>query len=479
MKKIFIILFIVILSYLSLDDSYDLKIEVPVENQNPINTDNNIAKNIEDKFLKIQEIKDLIIFSSFYGCNIYCKFKNFCSKNEAINKIERELNSIGIKNYIVDDKYNLKYQYFIVITSKNEDYYLLKDKADKIYSKLLNFKLIKDIKLIGTQQKVNYIHFSSSDLLNFSISQQDIKNKIKEHNNSQNFLLKNDNSSFFPMTINSKIESIEDIKNIPLEFKNSNFSTNFDNVFKIEKAIKYPKKYEILFNNQKAIVIAVAKKIYFPKFLLNYFLKGENIKIICPNNLKRYEKSYDNNSNIDFSEEKVKQIQKNLKKDSLFFIGITPPKTNSKEYFDEIFENRIIGYINRFDKTNFKNNKTKLLPNKISAIEYKINNFELSKLKLDKKEVLDSLLAKTKGDICGYYFSNKDKVEILLKTNDDEFYSKSFNTLIPQNSIVSSNYKSQYNIIARKNGKYVEITKLQNPFKFKGVQFQIRYLLSL
>ena len=40
----------------------------------------NYAKNIEQDILNINGVKDLVIFSSVYGINIYCKFNYFLHK---------------------------------------------------------------------------------------------------------------------------------------------------------------------------------------------------------------------------------------------------------------------------------------------------------------------------------------------------------------------------------------------------------------
>ena len=121
MKKRILItsLFVLILFMIShQNNSYDFKIELNIKNQNPLNIEQAIAQNIENKILEIKEIKDIVIFSSLYGCNLYCKCKRFKNKKPIIDHIERSIKSLGYTNYKIDDKYYLNYHYFIILNPK-------------------------------------------------------------------------------------------------------------------------------------------------------------------------------------------------------------------------------------------------------------------------------------------------------------------------------------------------------------------------
>lgn len=453
MKKIipfFCILFFLFFLYSSFN--YDLKIELEIKNKNPYETDKYIAANIEEELQKIKELKDISIFSSMLGCNIYCKFNFFSNKETVINKIQRKINSLGFLNYKINDKYFLKYNYFIIITNPKNNYYALKEKADKITNELLKLKFINNIKIFGTQQKTNYIYFSSSDLLNYDITIEELRNIIKNNNIKKNFI---HDSNFYYTSINNHIKNIEDIKKIPLRFKNSNFSTTFDEIFDIKKDIEYPIKNKIIYNNKEAIVIALSTNFWLSKTLLKIILKEYNVEIINPKYKQKIKIYLNENSSTQNSLNWL--IEKNL--NGLFFIGLKPPKTTDFETFDEIIQNRIIGFIDKKEKKNI-NFYEKNIPQELQGFEYDIHNHKLSTYNLDKQELTNSILANEEGLFCDYYTDKKDKINIVLKSKDNFIYSKKYKTLVPLEEVTNKKIKKHQIIIYRKNGK---INKIKNP----------------
>lgn len=453
MKKIifaFCILFLLFST--TLNRSYDLKIEFDIKNKNPIKIDEYYAVNIEEELIKLKEIKNISIFSTIYGCNIYCKLKLFCNKEKTIEKIQRKFNSLNFKNYTIDDKYNLKYDYFIVITDTENDYYKLKTKTDEIYNRLLRIRYLKDAKIIGLQQKVNYIYFSSLDLLNYDITIEDLKNIIKTSNIKKNFI--QDNSLYYT-SLNNHINDIEDIKKIPLKFKNSIFFTTLGEVFDIKKDIQHPLKQKIIYNDKDAIVIGISTDYWFSELFLKFILKEYNIKIINPKQKEKVKIYLNKNSNIENS---IKWLTRNKLK-GLFFIGLTPPKTKNKEEYDEIIPNRIIGFVDIKEKKKINNTENNI-PQNLEGFEYNIKEYKLNSY-LSKKELTDFLFSNSDGLFCDYYTDKKDKVNILLKSKDNFIYSKKYKTLISINEITEKRIKKHKLIIYRKNGKNIII---KNPF---------------
>jgi len=479
-KTIFFFILIILFSFLIQfsNKDYDIKIEIPFPYKNAKYIDETYAKKIEDELFKLNNIKDLIIISSSFNCNIYIKRKFFSSKNILLNQIERKLNSLEIKNYKTNENYNYKYNYFIVVQTKSDDYDLLKNKADEIQELLLKKNLAKDIQMLGKQQKVNYIYYSENELLKYNLDLEDIKSLIRENNSKKDFEIKKLNKYNLGLNFNSAFKNIADLKNTPIFFQNSNFTTTFENVFEIQKDTKKPQNQKIIYNNKNAIVLALSKQFYFPKFVLNFLLKDYNVVIINPKFKRKIEIFSDENSNPN----SLSNLINNQK--GLFFFGITPPKIDNQETFDEIKSNRVIGFVDYFDKINLPiENEYTIAPTKITGINYKINTKRINDFKLNKKEIINTFLANSDGLICDYYFIKNDKVEIILKKkkqkNASLIYSKNLKTLVSQDAISNSNFETFYNSIARKNFKYITIKKLKNPLFFKGAQLQIRYLLSL
>ena len=454
MKKVIFIFCILLFLFLPYSNrNYDLKIEFDIKNKEPIEIDKYIALNIEEELLKLREINDISIFSSTVGCNIYCKFNFFCNKEMTIEKIKRKIDSLGFTNYKINDKYFLKYNFFIVITDIQNDYYKLKAKADEIYSNLLKIKFLKDIKITGAQQKVNYIYFSSSDLLKYDISIEDLKNTIKTNNVNKNFIYDN---NFYYANLNNNIKNIEDIKKMPLKFKNSNFSTTLGEIFDIKKDIQYPLKYKIIYNNKDAIVIGISSNFWFSEFFLKKILKKYNIKIFNPKYKNRIEIYLNKNSNIENSIDWL--LKNNL--EGLFFIGLTPPKTKNIEIYDEIISNRIIGFTNKKEKKKINNTKNNIFQDLV-GFKYNINEYKLNNLNLDKRNLTNLILSNTEGLYCDYYIDKKDKINIILKNKDNFIYSKKYKSLISFDEVVNKEIKKHEIIIYRKNGK---ILKIKNPF---------------
>lgn len=125
MKKTIIILAIIsilIIIFYSTKTKHDIKISIEIENKTAKEIDEIIAKNIENKLLNLKEIKEVILISNDFGCNIYIKFKPFYKKD--IGKIQRKiepfLNDLDFINSIdYDENYNKNYLYLIITTNSN------------------------------------------------------------------------------------------------------------------------------------------------------------------------------------------------------------------------------------------------------------------------------------------------------------------------------------------------------------------------
>lgn len=453
MKKIFLLIIILLIFiFLNLNTGYQFKVELNIDNIPACEIDENIAKNIEAKLLNIKNIKKVIFISSEHGCNIYIKLYPICfNRNKIFQKIVnttnsfmQEHNEIKSINYI--DNYDTNYQYLIVITSKN-NYFELKKFADEIRDKLLNLKISNDIKIYGLQQKAAYIYFTSNDLVKYNLEIEDIKNIIKNQNEKKNYITNYKNENFYPISIENKIKSIDDIKKITLNFKDKNFITNFGDIFKIEETIKIPKENNVIYKNKEAIVVAVSKKFGCPIFLLKYFLNKNNNCEIEILNIKNY-KTIDLFFNSNYQAQNYKPQNKN----DIYFFNKSPYK---KDNFDESFKNRITVF------TKNPNNYKEIIENnhqfttKNLQINLKLNNYKINKYNISNKEIFNTISSQNEGLICDYYFENSDKIEIILKNNqqDNFIFSKKYKTLIDLNEIITGSLNEKHNIILRKNGK--------------------------
>lgn len=477
MKKLFIILFVSIIFFLFFqNESYDLKIEIKSENISPQELDINYAKNIERAIRQLREIKNVIIFSSIYGMNIYCKYKPFANKDEAINKIQRYLNLYSFDYINIDDRYYLKYDCFVIVKSKNNDYYSLEKNADDVLDELLKLKFSKKIKILGYQQKAVSIYITPNSQLRYDLDIDDIKKIIKTNNIRKNTAQKNEKNSRFSIKIDSFYQDLEELNNTILDYKNTNYPIKLKDIFKIKEEIKFPNKGRIFFEDKNAIVLAISKYKPYPNWLIKYKLKDYNIEIINPNHYKRDEIYLNSSSNINESIDFYKKIQNNSKRKNLYFIGFEAPKTNKTEHFEEIKENRIIIF-NKDKNIKEKNEKIIFAPTKITGINYEMNNLKLNDYQLSNEDISNFILLNTNGVYCDYFWNREDKTEILLKnedTNNNYIYSKKLKSLIPKDAILKANFEAQYNLIARYNFKNATVIKSKNPSLIRRVILQIR-----
>lgn len=476
----FVLIFVLILFLTFFDNSYDLKIELEIPNKNPVQIDENVAKVVENEILQIKQVKDLVIVSSFWGCNIYCKFKPFTHKNSATDKIQRRLDAIGYTRAKINDRYHLKYHYFVVIHSKDENYEDLKKEQDRILDKLLNAKISNDIRVLGLEQKADYIYFSTSILQNYNLDLKEIKEQIKNNDTQRDFILKNENKNLYSINTNSSFKNTKDLENIVLEYPNGGYLTKFKDVFEIKRQTKTPPLKKALYKDENAIVLAISRKFYYPKIFLKFILRNYDVEIINPNEKRKIEIYLSENSNSEASIDYAKKIQKEMLGPCLFFIGENPPKTSFWGDFDEIRPNRITGFIGRFEKINFPlKEEITLFPIKSSGVKYEIQEYKLKDYKIEKTDVTDSILASNDGLSGGYYYDKNDKIEIILKNKDDYIYSKKLKTALTLDSVIKSSFEAHYSLIARKNHRYILAKKFKNPSLLRGAALQIRYLLSL
>lgn len=460
MKKItialiFLFLFFAFLAFF--DRGYQLKIEIDLENIDPLDIDENYAKNIEKEILNLNEVKEIVLFSSEYGLNIYCKFKKFIDKNKATDKIQRLLAPYNFENVNYNDKYYLKYDYFFVIYSNDNDYYSLENKADLIYKEILKLKISNDVKIFGLQQKAINIYFSDDDLTRYNLSTFDIKSIIKKNNFKSNYIYDD-----FSKSLNTKIKDENDIKNIMINYKKGDFSLKLSDIFEIKKEIKTPLKRAIYYKDKNALVVALSLKKPYPIWLLKYKFSNYDVEIFKINKLKKTQIYFDYNSDFKTLFEFYKKIQKEEKGANLYFLAQNAPKTDNIEDFDEIKNNRIIIFSN--SKFKIQNLNTCLIPNKISNVEYKIDEFKKNKFALAKEEIFDFLAQNSFGVFCGYFYENNDKIEIYLKNKSDFIYSKKFKILISKDEILDSKLNLKEYLIIRKNFKRIESSKTKKSF---------------
>ncbi|MBR5303720.1 MAG: efflux RND transporter permease subunit [Candidatus Gastranaerophilales bacterium] len=447
---------------------YELKIEIKTNNIKPIDLDENYAKSIEQDILNINGVKDLVIFSSVYGINIYCKFNYFSDKEKLISEIQRALISYNFEDIKFDDKYYLKYNCFIVVNDKKNNYHSLKLKTDLILQELLKFKIAYNVKIFGLQQEAINIYLSDDDLLKYDLSLNDIKEKIKVNNLNQVLVNKEEFK-----TINTKIKCINDIEDILIDYKNSKFSLKFKDIFEIKKEIKNPIDGAIYWNDSQALLIALSLKKFNPIWLLKLKLMNLDVEVINPKFFKKTEIYLPNDFKFNSLYKAYLDIQKSNKDNALYFLALASPKTNNNEQFSETLDNRIIVMTDNLKSKNL-NNKIFFTPSRAMGIEYYIDEYKIKQLSLSKKDVLDSMLLSSAGVYCGYFYSENNKFEIYLKSNSDFIYSKKFKALIHKNEVLKAELKANYRLVMRKNFQRIEFEKTKTPFKFKRGKIQIR-----
>lgn len=464
MKKILLIVLIVFLLLFSLNinKGYQFKIELKTLYLSPVDIDKSIAINIEKELLKIKEIKELSLLSSEFGCNLYIKLQPFeFNRIKVLTKIKNKIDSFKEAhreilqiNYI--DNYDLNYQYLLIITSNN-DYFKLKQNADYIEDRLLNLKIVNDIKKFGIQQKANYIYFSSNDLIKYNISLEEIKNLIKNQNQVKSFVLKNEFDNYYPINIKNNIKSINDIKKIVINFKDKNFTTFFDNIFIIKEEIKTPSENKVVYNNNDAIAFLISKRYPYPLVFLKFFFQHEKEYKINIFKINKYEKI-----DLYFNSNAYIQEVMDIDKDNIYFFSKSP---HNKYGFDEMVKNRLTIYtknpkniIKHLEKNNL------LLPVKNLQFNYSINGFKMNEYNITQTELLNSILAQNEGLICDYYYKNDERIEIVLKNkNADNFiYSKKYKILIDLNSLIDTELKNEYILILRKN-REIHPVEFKNP----------------
>jgi len=447
---------------------YEVSVEFKINSLSCEYIDNNIAVEIKKELLKNSKIKEVISFSFDESLALYCKISPFVfGKDEVIFDIKNKINLYVqnhkfISSFEIDDKYNLEYSHLMII--KNSNYFELKKNSDEILKTILEEHFLEDIKIFGIRKIVNYIYYSSADLLKFDIDLKDIK-KIISENNVDADLIDNIKSDLD----NGNIKTIEDIKNIVVPYKNKNFSTRLGDIFKIEKDTESFFDTQVYLGDKNAIVYALSKRKNYPKLLFYYHLwkirKEHKIEILNVNKIKEIEIYFNEASDIQEIFEFYKKIKNNFKSDVLYFISNKLPNYNGFSYVDF---NRLIIYA---DKTEYKKIKKYLSENKIlisdkkprtiknTKLLYKIRQNGLNDYSIQKEELINSIKAFKNGYHIGSYYFDEDETEIILKNMDKNcfIYSKKYKNLIDVSSLIDIDLKTGYKIIAKKN------FKIQNP----------------
>ena len=495
MKKALIIAFFILFCFVVYKQGYDIKITIKSPYMSAIDTDLKIAKEIKDKLAQIEQIKTLVIFSYPNYCNIYLKFHLLSNKNRALYKIQNYLLNY---DYKIDFDYKTPYSDLLII--KSDDYKELKKLTDNALSELLNLNITKNILNLGERENSIYISFNSDILSQYDLSLEDIKNAIKEQNIEQKRITKINNNSY-QIISNSSVKSSDDVNNMLIYSKNKNFSHKFEDIFDIEEKEREPLEYYINYDNQKAQVLAIKKRDFYPNFIYKIKLIGLKNKLNsiygAHFELKNLSKSaktqiyLDDNCSILKTKEIAQNIAKKLKErnisDNIIFIGINSPKKAYGEDFFELEKNKItilnknkkevekIGhesglkilkgkrikyYDDDLDNLYKKAENKPSLLKKSYQIDYNFDNYNLNDYFSNKNEVLNYLEAKNQGIVVSNFYEDYIDTPIILKNEDDDIfiYSKKFKNLISISSLVKPNVIKGFDTIIRKNKFYYNET---------------------
>lgn len=511
MKKRIFYLFFCLIAFLNTfyiyhkNDKYIFKAEFEIKNLNAEFIDKNIAFALQKELLQHATIKDVVTFSKENKMELYCKINPFSfNKKNILREIENKIiffskNYYEITKIKIDNKYSQDYSCMIVVY--NFDYFKLKNYSKEILKEMLNLNSHQNILMLGDFKIANYVYFSASDLLNFDINISDLKKLIIDNNQKENQFITYKKTSKYYNSINGKITTIEDLKNILVPYKDKNYSIKFQDAFKIKKEINKQESPIIYFDDKYAIAFMVSKKSFYPQFLFNFKLcklkKYNNIKIIKTSKLEKIEITFDENINIDTLEDFYNNLKNKFKGDILYFIN---EKINEDNIYNDLKSNQIIIYSNKascdkikkylqennilyFDENskykiiycshlgnlekkllNYKNFEL-LATRKTMAFDYEILNNKLNKYFIEKKEILNTIFANNDGLMADSYNYFDDIIEIILKNDDPHgfIYSKKFKKLTDIEDMVKITLKSQYKVIARKNLKYFSLIKFK-PF---------------
>ncbi len=500
-------------------DNFSFKIDIKLDNVLAQEIDKYIASELKDKLSQVEELKEVVIFSKENELSAYCKiYPHVFNKTLAAQKIQKKLDEALIdidKNATVvfDETYDARFQTFVIATT-SADYKTLKKYCDDAFDKLLGLNVSKKILNLGEQKRTAYIYFKNSSLVKYDVNLKDIENIIQQNNIIQNADVKTNSSSSYNISVNGNIETIEDIRNIAIFYKNKNFSTKFKDVFNITEEIKHPPEYSIFYDNKKAQVFALSKKSMCPVFVYNFKLKNLvkklnkeypcyiNLRMVDVDSLEKIEIYFKNRTSIYNSLSEQQNIYRELEakniKNALFFIGTNIPKISKDEVFFEKEKNKIVLLINKKDSSKVKkildskgfyyiSNKTKKIDfeendlnilyrkieeyknehantaipytDKTMQINYEINNYDSNDFLIEKQEIIDAIKAAHDGLECGSYYDNDVKIPIVLQNEDDlerlYIYSKNYKTLIYLGAVAKNSIKEGFIRIVRKNEKYL------------------------
>ncbi len=514
-RAIVFLCLILILLILNFDNGYDFKIEIKADNFCAQDMDSIFAHEINEHVWKMPEIKDFLIISRDEKISAYCKFKafdKFFKKQQTIEKITRQVEN-SKKAFPQDiqisysDNLNYKYPSFFVV-STNKTYEILEKYSNFVSKELLNLKISQNILILPNVELASYIYYSPIDLRKYNLDIASIENLIKENNVLDNFSYLSNQKVKINKEISTKIETLDDIKNIHFLYDEKSNPTKFSEVFEFENDILSPIEAMIDFDDKKAKIFAISKNWYYPQILLD--IRLNNLKnrlektypdfIFLTNQNLKYKKRIDiflnNNSSINSTIALKNELQKSLKdKNILYFIGAYSPKVTRKDmlfederyrltmflsYFD-YFKNRKLlrqyilkpienvkvsdfylddlkSEIKKYFNKNADNNFLSLATTLENRVKFEINNNFLKGYFLNKKEIKSAINSYNQGQILDYYFSSHNKIPIILKAKNKNFdifvYSKFLKNIIPLSAFCEYKIEEKYSKIIRKNGKY-------------------------
>ncbi len=503
---IFLTLLILLLIIILKQQGYDIKIILKCDNLSAEETDEMLTKQSIDILLQIPEINEVLAYSRQNETSIYCKinplsFKKTIIKEKIKNEIQLFVNNINKEVEIIsDDKYDTVYNCFIVVYSDKINHFSLKKYTDNFEDEILNLNITTKFLNVSPYEIANYIYFTPNIQREFNLDINNLKKIILDNNSDTDSGYLSNQKSIQNYNLNSKLNNIDDIKNLALYYKDKNFSTKFKDVFKIEEDVKKPFETIIFYGKNAAQIYALKPKGFYPNFIFKNILnkKISTLEKKYPSyihfdfltNFKQVRIYLNENSNIEKSIELYQKL-KEIDNSAIFIIGNDFVKTKKGTFVNEkeqnkitllLKNNKIIDYLKK-EKINYilgnektkeyikddinslyseienKKNKNFINPttNKSAQISYIIDKIALNDYQIEQNELENTIRAMNEGVICTKYFKGTSVIPVILKNNEINegfIYSPDYKTLISLKSIAKKQLQKKYSVIVHKNNRY-------------------------
>ena len=228
-----------------------------------------ITEKIEDQFTEIEEIKDYSSTSSSGSSIIIIELEDRVQKEEVdtiwsrvqnqIDEVKSELPAGASEPEL--EKIKIKaYALITALTWQQDDrpnYAILNRQAEVLKDRIQGVAGTEEVELYGDRDEEILVEIEPKAIASYNLTVADISRQIQQSDSKVAAGLLRNNNNDLSLEVAGELDSLERVRNIPLNFGNQGESIRLQDVATITKGVKFPASELSIVSDRPSVTLAV------------------------------------------------------------------------------------------------------------------------------------------------------------------------------------------------------------------------------